>query len=254
MNSTADRKPVAASIVPAVRRVPGVAYVFGSVTGYAQFMARDGNAIGHGGSSTLGFSFDPNPQLSPYRLVAGRAPGGPDDVVMDKATATKHHFAVGDRVLVNLPDRPQTFTISGLVTFGSDDNLAGVTLAGFDLATAQSLFDCPRLLRHDQRPGRAGRRQRPGSARDRRDAAARRRGGQRPDRRERALDRGQQRALVPLDCAVDLRADLAVRRAGSRSSTRSRSPSGSGPASSRCCAWSERAGGRSSARCSPRRR
>ena len=44
----------------------------GSVDGYAQFVARDGNAIGSGGSSTLGFSFDPNPQLSPYRLVAGQ--------------------------------------------------------------------------------------------------------------------------------------------------------------------------------------
>src|SRR5262249_5801289 len=76
-----------------------------------------------------------------YRLVAGRAPGGPHDVVMDKATATKHHFAVGDRVLVNLPNRPETFTISGLVTFGSDDNLAGVTLAGFDATTAQTLFN-----------------------------------------------------------------------------------------------------------------
>ena len=62
---------------------------------------------------------------------------------MDKATATKHHFAVGDRVLINLPNRPQTFTISGIVTFGSDDNLAGVTLAGFDLPTAQRLFDSP---------------------------------------------------------------------------------------------------------------
>jgi putative ABC transport system permease protein len=43
-------------------------------------------------------------------------------------------------VLVNLPDRPQTFTITGLVTFGSDDNLAGVTLAGFDPTTARALF------------------------------------------------------------------------------------------------------------------
>ena len=60
---------------------------------------------------------------------------------MDKETATKHHFAVGDRVLVNLPNRPQTFTISGIVTFGSDDNLAGITLAGFDLPTAQTLFN-----------------------------------------------------------------------------------------------------------------
>ena len=141
VDSTADRRPVPESIASEVRRIPGVSYVFGSVGGYAQFMTRDGGAIGNGGGSTLGFSFDPNPQLSPYRLVAGRAPAGGDDVVMDKATATKNHFAVGDQVLVDLPNRPRTFTISGLVTFGADDNLAGVTLAGFDESTAQALFN-----------------------------------------------------------------------------------------------------------------
>ena len=83
----------------------------------------------------------PTTQLSPYRLVEGKAPTTADDVVMDKATATKHHFAVGDRVLINLPNRPQTFTITGIVTYGSDDNLAGVTLAGFDLQTAQRIFN-----------------------------------------------------------------------------------------------------------------
>ena len=67
-----NRKPIPASIAAAVRRLPGVAYAHGSVAGYAQFMTRDGNAIGSGGGSTLGFSFDPNPQLSPYRLVAGQ--------------------------------------------------------------------------------------------------------------------------------------------------------------------------------------
>ena len=119
----------------AVRRLPGVAVrVRIGRAGYAQFMTRDGNAIGDGGGSTLGFSFDPNRRLSPYRLVQGSAPTAADDVVMDKATATKYQFAVGDRVLMNLPDRPQTFTITGIVTFGSDDNLAGVTLAGFDPA------------------------------------------------------------------------------------------------------------------------
>jgi len=140
-NSTADRKPVTQSLVASVSRVPGVSDAFGSVSGYAQFMTRSGNAIGKGGGSTLGFGFDPNHQLSPYRLVAGHAPTTADDVVMDKATATKYHFALGDRVLVNLPNRPETFTISGLVTFGSDDNLAGVTLAGFDSTTAQALFN-----------------------------------------------------------------------------------------------------------------
>ena len=137
---TADRKPVSQSVATAVGRLPGVAYVYGSVGGYAQFMTRADNAIGNGGSSTLGFSFDPNRHLSPYRLVQGRAPTTAQDVVIDKATATKYHFAVGDRVLVNLPSRPQTFTITGIVTFGTDDNLAGITLAGFDQPTAQTLF------------------------------------------------------------------------------------------------------------------
>jgi putative ABC transport system permease protein len=141
VQGTTDRKPVPESIASAVSRLPGVAFVHGSVQGYAQFLDRDGNAIGGGGGSTLGFSFDSNRQLSPYRLVEGRAPMTPDDVVMDKATATKNHFAVGDRVLMNLPDRAQTFTITGIVTYGSDDNLAGVTLAGFDLQTAQKLFN-----------------------------------------------------------------------------------------------------------------
>ena len=141
INSTESRKPVPQSVAADVRALPGVAYVYGAVEGYAQFMTRDGNAIGGGGSSTLGFSFDPDRQLSPYRLVQGSAPTTPDDVVMDKATATKHHFAIGDRVLINLPNRPQTFTITGIVTFGNDNNLAGVTLAGFDQQTAQALFN-----------------------------------------------------------------------------------------------------------------
>jgi putative ABC transport system permease protein len=141
VNSTADRKPVTQSLVASVSRVPGVSDAFGSVSGYAQFMTRNGNAIGKRGGSTLGFAFDLNPQLSPYRLVAGHAPTTADDVVMDKATAGKYHFALGDRVLVNLPNRPETFTIAGLVTFGSDDNLAGITLAGFDPSTAQALFN-----------------------------------------------------------------------------------------------------------------
>jgi putative ABC transport system permease protein len=141
VTGTENRKPVPGSIATAVSRVPGVAYVHGSVEGYAQFLDRNGNAIGGGGGSTLGFSFDPNRQLSPYRLVEGTAPTGADDVVMDKATATKHHLGVGDRVLMNLPNRAQTFTIAGIVTYGSDDNLAGVTLAGFDLQTAQNAFN-----------------------------------------------------------------------------------------------------------------
>ncbi|MGO9789765.1 MAG: ABC transporter permease [Solirubrobacteraceae bacterium] len=135
-----DRKPVPESIATAVGRLPGVAYVDGSVEGYAQFVARDGNAIG-GAGSALGFSFDPDRQLSAVRLVEGSAPTTAREVLMDRGTAAKYDFRVGARVQVLSGQPPQTFTISGIVTFGSADNLAGTTLAGFDRQTAQDLFN-----------------------------------------------------------------------------------------------------------------
>ncbi len=134
------RNPIPQSIVTTIRDVPGVGFAEGNVTGPAQFVARDGKAISNGGAPTLGLSFDPNSQLSALTLAAGHAPTTPDQVVMDAGTAQKYHFAVGDRVRVLLAGPPQTFTISGIVKFGNADNLAGATLAAFDLPTAQRLF------------------------------------------------------------------------------------------------------------------
>src|ERR1700677_422384 len=134
------RNAIPESIVNTVRAVPGVGYAEGNVSNIAQFVARDGKAISNGGAPTLGLSFDPNAQLSSLTLAAGHAPTTPDEVVMDAGTAQKYHFAVGDRVRVLLPGPPQTFTISGIVKFGNADNLAGATLAAFDLPTAQQLF------------------------------------------------------------------------------------------------------------------
>jgi putative ABC transport system permease protein len=135
------RKPIPESIVTTVRKVPGVSYAEGSVTGYAQFVAPDGKAVSTGGAPTLGLSFDPNPQLSALHIAQGSAPTASNDVVMDEGTAQKYHFKVGDRVRVLLAGPPQTFTVTGLVKFGTANNLAGATIAAFNLPTAQRLFD-----------------------------------------------------------------------------------------------------------------
>ena len=141
VTGTADRRRVPQSIAASVRKLPGVADVFGYVGGYAQFIAPNGNAIGNGPGKAVGIGFDPDPQLSPYRLASGRAPTTAHEVVMDKATAQKYHFKIGDSVRVLLPAGRQTFTISGLVTFGTDANMAGETLAEFDQAAAEQLFN-----------------------------------------------------------------------------------------------------------------
>jgi putative ABC transport system permease protein len=135
---SAVRNPIPESLLASVRRVPGVAYADGSVTGYAQYVV-DGNAVS-GDGLTLGMSFDPDQQLSAFQLADGRAPTAPDDVVMDLGTARKYHFRIGDRVRILLPSSPQTFIVTGFLRFGTANNLAGATVAAFDLPTAQKVF------------------------------------------------------------------------------------------------------------------
>jgi putative ABC transport system permease protein len=134
----ATRNPVPESLLATVRRVPGVEVAAGQVQGYAQFVAHDGKAIATGGAPTLAVSFDPYPQLSVLHLIAGGPPTGPDDVAMDAGTAQKYGFTVGQRVKVLSVGAPRTFTISGIVQFGTASNLAGATLAAFTLPVAQA--------------------------------------------------------------------------------------------------------------------
>ncbi len=136
----ATRNPVPESLLATVRAVPGVQVAEGTVAGTAQFISHDGTAISTGGAPTLGVSWDTAQQLSPLRLAAGGPPTTPHDVVMDLGTAKKYGFSVGQQVRILLRGPTQTFTISGLTRFGTANNLAGATLAAFELPTAQRIL------------------------------------------------------------------------------------------------------------------
>ena len=136
----ATRNAVPESVLTTVRHVPGVQVAVGTVNGYAQYVSHDGKAISSGGAPTIGLSFNPDQRISPLRLVQGRPPTTPHEVVMDLGTAQKNDFSVGNRVRILLQGPPQTFTITGIAKFGTANNLAGASLAAFDLPTAQALF------------------------------------------------------------------------------------------------------------------
>ncbi len=136
--ANAVRNPLPESLLATVRHVPGVGGAFGEVSGYAQFLSHQGTPIASGGSPTIGLDFDTDQQISELRLVQGKPPTGPDDVVMDAGTAGKYHFAVGQTVRVlSAVLAPRSFTISGIARFGNVNNLAGVTFAAWALPTAQ---------------------------------------------------------------------------------------------------------------------
>ncbi|HEX2047803.1 MAG TPA: FtsX-like permease family protein [Acidimicrobiales bacterium] len=136
------RDTVPATLLDTVRRVPGVEVVAPTVGGYAQFVDERNKAVTTTGAPTLGFNWT-EPELSPLRLRSGREPRGDGEVVVDAVTARDHDFAVGDRVKLLFRGPPEEFTVVGITGFGEADNLAGATLAIFDLETAQRVFNKP---------------------------------------------------------------------------------------------------------------
>ena len=129
------------SLLETVREVPGVGAAEGSVDGEAQLIGDDGKAIVYGGAPNLGFSIaDGDSVFNPLTLIEGGWPGT-GEVAIDKATADKEDFAIGKVIGVQGDGPVERLRISGIFRFGSVSTIGGATLAGFDLPTAQKIFD-----------------------------------------------------------------------------------------------------------------
>jgi putative ABC transport system permease protein len=128
------------ALLPEVQKLPDVGDAIGGVGGEAQLIGDNGKAIVFGGAPNLGFSVDPTKeQFNTLKLVSGSWPGD-GEVVVDTSTAGKKDLEVGQQIGVQAEDAVTQMRISGLVKFGAVESIGGATRAGFDLATAQSLF------------------------------------------------------------------------------------------------------------------
>jgi putative ABC transport system permease protein len=129
------------SLLGEVRTLPGVAAAEGSVDSQStQLIGDDGKAVVYGGAPNLGFSIaNGDSPFNPLTLLEGAWPG-PDQVVVDKETASKEHFEVGETIGVQVEGPVERLKVSGIVQFSSGLTIGGATLAGFDLPTAQRLM------------------------------------------------------------------------------------------------------------------
>lgn len=137
------RGPVSSDVLSTVNQVDGVSAAVGEITGYAQIVSRDGDPLGGASMATgptLGLNWIDVPELNQYALVEGRPPSGPEEVVIDRASAYNGQLAVGDRATILLQGPPREFRIVGLVTFGDTDAPVGSTLAFFDDTTAADVL------------------------------------------------------------------------------------------------------------------
>jgi len=145
-NNMGEVRPnIDASLVPALSHVPGVAAAEGTVLGYARLIGKDGTPIGNpaAGAPTLGANWGTVPALNPFHLVAGHAPQAPDEVVIDKHSATVGHLAVGDTTTVLANGPPVRVRIAGISGFGTADSPAGASVVQFTTPVAQRLVAAP---------------------------------------------------------------------------------------------------------------
>ena len=142
--STAAPPSVPASLLERVRELDSVEAATGSVADETatKILKPDGKAINTQGAPSFGFGIDPTQsQFNPLRLVEGKWPTEPDEVVIDRRTADDQGYGVGDTVRIATLKPVRPFRVSGIAQYGSVSSLGTVTFAVFTIPTAQELLD-----------------------------------------------------------------------------------------------------------------
>jgi putative ABC transport system permease protein len=135
---------VPATTLTAIRAIDGVDAAAGSIEGFAQIVDADGEITTTDGiGGTMGVAWIDDARLNPFDLRRGRAPHGPDEIVLDLATMTDQGWTLGDRVGVLSKQPTQQMTIVGAAGFGEVDGIPGFTVIAADATTAQAMFAQP---------------------------------------------------------------------------------------------------------------
>ena len=134
---TSQRTGIDATLLPQVRADSGVAAAQPYIEGFGQLVGSNGKAIGGGGPPTRAANWVTDPQLNPYRLVAGHAPTADDEAVINRGAAISGHLTLGATTTLLTPG-PVPVRIVGIATFGTADGFGEITFTGLTLHAAQT--------------------------------------------------------------------------------------------------------------------
>ena len=140
------------SALDKVKAAPGVDAAEGNVSADGNLLDKKGEPIVSNGPPTLLLSSSEK-RFDPLTYREGGPPENDGEVVLDRGTAEKYGFKVGDNVTVSGRAPAKQYKVSGIATLGDSDNLAGSRMVLMTLPEAQR-DDRPRRLRHDLGRGR----------------------------------------------------------------------------------------------------
>ncbi|MFE7277772.1 ABC transporter permease [Streptomyces sp. NPDC057623] len=124
-----------------IAAVDGVDAAYGRVEGFAGVADPDGKLIGVGWSNK-GSNFDPGKDGKDpaYTFTDGSGPVKDGQIALDKESAAKGEYQVGDRVRVATNGPVKEYTLSGVFTTEDGAVNAGGSLVLFDTAVAQKQY------------------------------------------------------------------------------------------------------------------
>ncbi|KQV21721.1 MULTISPECIES: ABC transporter permease [unclassified Kitasatospora] len=128
-----------------VRALPGVTSVHPTVNGTATLAAKDGRPLNADNSwQNLAANYSPDApgsdRDSRFPVSAGRGPTAGGELALDRRTAEKAGYAIGDSVRFATTGPALTKKLVGTVDTDDPRVTAGGSLALFDTGTAQQLF------------------------------------------------------------------------------------------------------------------
>src|SRR3954469_21319352 len=131
---------IPAATIARVRALPQVAAVTGDITEQAKLINKKGKVVGSGPYFAVGYDPVNAKNLSPFKLTQGRFATAPNEVVIDKGTADKEDYKLGDPIKVSAIGPVKTYKVVGITKWGNVDNFGTATAAIFTLPEAQAMF------------------------------------------------------------------------------------------------------------------
>ena len=141
----ATRGTIAAATLANVRSAQGVQAAEPQQLGVAVVVGHDGSLLDARPDRAipLALAWQDTPALNPLELVSGHAPRAPDEIVIDKASADKGRFQLGETVRVVSPAGSNAYRLAGVATYGGAVDAAGAQVVAFTPDTASLVFGTP---------------------------------------------------------------------------------------------------------------
>lgn len=135
-----QRAPSPVAVLDTILKVKGVSAAVGDMQSYARVIAKDGKPIGQDqGPPTFG-GIASESSAGLWNVEDGRLPDGSKEMMLDRETAEKGKYEIGDSVRVTALSGTRQFTLVGIANYGDISSPGGATFALFDQPTASEFL------------------------------------------------------------------------------------------------------------------